>query len=123
LAREFDVVGGQAGFRVDGDGDPLVVHVRGDARGVDAGPVVTSPDPGTPAGPERVTLIAHGREVTIESGSAKLSEVVEFAVDLWARAAAAPDPRPRAEAGGMGFETERAPGAVFDDDAPGTVRL
>lgn len=84
---------------------------------------MTAVDPGGTAGPERVTLNAHGREVTIESGTATLAEVVAAVVSLWDRTAAAPDPRPRVEAGGMGFETERAAGPVFEEDAPGTVRL
>ncbi len=81
------------------------------------------PAPGgeSPIGAQRVTLIAAGREVTIESSTATLPEVVEAVVDLLARATGVVDPRPRVEAGGMGFETERLDRGSYDDDTPGTV--
>jgi hypothetical protein len=78
--------------------------------------------PDVPVGPQRVTLIAGGREVTIESGTATLPETMDAVLDLLTRAARLADPRPRIEAGGMGFETERADGPAYGDDAPGTVR-
>lgn len=78
--------------------------------------------PNMPVGPQRVTLIAGGREVTIESATATLPETMDAVLDLLTRAARLSDPRPRIEAGGMGFETERADGPAYGDDAPGTVR-
>jgi hypothetical protein len=78
--------------------------------------------PGVPVGPQRITLIAAGHEVTIESATATLPETMEAVLDLLSRAEKIRDRRPRVEAGGMGFETERADGPAYGDDAPGTVR-
>lgn len=79
-----------------------------------------TPDDPAPVG-SRVTLIAHGREVTVEA-VAGIDEVSAQAFKLWTWMGAAGDPRPRVEAGGMGFEVERADGPAYADDAPGTVR-
>ncbi|MCY1141370.1 hypothetical protein OWR29_25510 [Actinoplanes sp. Pm04-4] len=71
-----------------------------------------------------VEINADGRQVVIQApDSHPIAKVLGSALRTWkATATEAKTERPAIEAGGMGFQIERADGPIYRDDLPGIAR-